>query len=341
VAAHQPAIWVEGLAKSYGKTPALTGLNLVVEPGTVLAMLGPNGAGKTTAVRILATLLRPDSGRAVVAGHDVVKDPAAVRERIALTGQYAALDDRLTGRENLVLLARLGRLSARSAKRRASDLLDRFGLAGAADRLAGTYSGGMRRRLDLAGSIVVPRQVVFLDEPTTGLDPRSRTGLWDVIGNLRAQGVTLVLTTQYLEDADRLADRIAVIDHGHIVAEGTATELKAHVGGQRLDVIVTEPAAVERAAQVLSGLGEGTATVDSRDRRVSLPVSAGLADLARAVSALAAASVAADDVALRRPTLDDAFFALTGAPPTATSNDPAAQALDPAGPAEATTGARR
>jgi ABC-2 type transport system ATP-binding protein len=317
-----PMIEVEHLTKRYGDTPALAGLDLAVEAGSVTAVLGPNGAGKTTAVRILATLLAPDAGRARVAGHDVVAEPGAVRERIAVTGQYAALDDRLTGAENLVLFGRLDGLGRRAAKTRASELLDRFDLGRAGGRLVGTYSGGMRRRLDLAATLVVHRDVVFLDEPTTGLDPRSRTGLWEVISTLHADGVTVVLTTQYLEEADRLADRVAIVAHGRVVAEGSPAEIKARAGGQRIEVVVSDPAAVQHAASALAVLANGAADVDPASRRLSPPAPDGLDNLSLVVSALRTASIAADLV-LRHPSLDDAFMALTAQVPDGSSEPPA------------------
>jgi len=323
MAAASPAsIIVEGLTKSYGDTHALAGLDLAVEAGRVTAVLGPNGAGKTTLIRILATLIVPDGGRALVAGHDVVAEPARVRDRIALTGQYAALDERLTGTENLVLVGRLQRLGHQAAQARAVELAARFELADAAGRLVGTYSGGMRRRLDLAASVMVRRDIMFLDEPTTGLDPRSRLDLWEQIRDLRSEGTTLVLTTQYLEEADRLADHVVVIDHGRAVAQGTPAHLKASFGGQRIEVTVADPATVDQAAAALSALGLGTAVVDQGDRRVSIPATLGIADLQRASGALLEASVSAADVALRQPALDDVFLALTGHPALDTAPPP-------------------
>ncbi len=314
-------IEVENLRKRYGDTVALAGLDLSVEAGSVTAVLGPNGAGKTTAVRILATLLAPDSGRATVAGHDVVTEPGAVRERIAVTGQYAALDDRLTGAENLVLFGRLDGLDRRAAKAQASELLDRFDLGGGAARLVGTYSGGMRRRLDLAATLVVHRDVVFLDEPSTGLDPRGRTGLWEVISTLHADGITVVLTTQYLEEADRLAGRVAIVAHGRVVAEGTPAEIKARAGGQRIEVVVSDPAAFQHAASALVVLANGAVDVDPANRRLSLSAPDGLDNLSSVVSALRTASIAADLV-LRHPSLDDAFMALTAQVPDSSSEQP-------------------
>src|ERR687894_1752296 len=255
----KPAILAEGLEKSYGKTRALAGLNLEVEEGTVLGLLGPNGAGKTTAVRILTTLLKPDAGRAEVVGFDVVKQAGDLRSRIGLTGQYAAVDEYLTGRENLEMVGRLYHLPKREARRRADELLERFDLVDAASRLVKTYSGGMRRRRDLAASLVFSPPVLFLDEPTTGLDPRSRLRMWDIIGELVAGGTTLLLTTQYLDEADRLADRIAVVDSGAVIAEGTADELKARVGGERLELTVTEGGDLNVAARVLAPYAIGGA----------------------------------------------------------------------------------
>ena len=318
----RPAILAEGLEKSYGKTRALDGLDLAVEEGTVLGLLGPNGAGKTTAVRILTTLLAPDAGRAEVVGLDVVKQAEELRSRIGLTGQYAAVDEYLTGRENLEMVGRLYHLPKKQARKRADELLERFDLVDAASRLAKTYSGGMRRRLDLAASLVYSPPVLFLDEPTTGLDPRSRLAMWDIIGELVAGGTTLLLTTQYLDEADRLADRIAVVDTGRVIAEGTADELKARVGGERLEVTVSEGGDLDVAARVLApyavsgaegGAGsEGNVRVEPERRYLGATVEGGAKLLARVVRDLDAAGVQLDDLGLHRPTLDDVFLALTG-----------------------------
>src|ERR671936_2340977 len=265
------AVQAEGLVKRFGSTVALDGVDLTVEEGTVMGLLGPNGAGKTTTVRVLATLLRPDSGSASVFGRDVVSRASEVRELIALTGQFAAIDELLTGRENLRMFGQLFRLSRREAARRADDLLERFDLADAADRVARTYSGGMRRRLDLASSLLTRPRVLFLDEPTTGLDPRSRNEIWSVVRELVRDGTTLLLTTQYLEEADQLADQIAVIDRGRMIAEGTGNELKDRVGGQILEVELANAAQRERAQAVLARGGCGGPGTDERPHRLTLP----------------------------------------------------------------------
>jgi ABC-2 type transport system ATP-binding protein len=306
-----PAAVTEGLVKRYSETTALAGLDLRLEAGTVLGLLGHNGAGKTTAVRIFATLLRPDAGRATVHGHDVVHEPAAVRELIGLAGQQATLDDRLTGRENLVLLGRLQRLSRGTARARSAQLLARFELDDAADRVVGGYSGGMRRRLDLAACLIVPRPVVFLDEPTTGLDPVSRAGMWTAIRGLVDDGAALLLTTQYLEEADRLADRITVLSAGRVVAEGTPAALKDRVGGRRVEAVLSHADDLAPAAAALLDAGLDP-SAEARERRLSAGAPEGAADLARALDALAGTGVAVEEIGLRLPTLDDAFFALTG-----------------------------
>jgi ABC-2 type transport system ATP-binding protein len=295
-----------------GEVRALDGLDLTVPEGSVLGLLGPNGAGKTTTVRILATLLRPDAGRATVAGLDVVRQAQQVRSVIGLSGQYAAVDENLTGRENLTMVGRLYQLPAAEARRRADELLEQFSLAGAADRVVKTYSGGMRRRLDLAGALSGRPRVLFLDEPTTGLDPRSRLGLWDVIRERVREGTTILLTTQYLEEADALAHRIAVVDAGRIIARGTADELKAQVGGERIEVVVRERADLPRAIELLKSHGDDEVTVDEHTRRVTVPSKGGAQDLVQVVRDLDEAAVAIDDIGLRRPTLDDVFLALTG-----------------------------
>ena len=307
------AVLADGIRKTYGRTTALDGFDLAVPAGTVYGVLGPNGAGKTTAVRILTTLLRFDAGRARVAGYDVASDPDRVRTAISLTGQYAAVDEVLSGRQNLVLFGRLRRLSARRARRRAEELLDRFGLTEAADRSAGTYSGGMRRRLDLAASLVVPPRVLFLDEPTTGLDPRSRNGLWTAVRELVDDGTTVLLTTQYLQEADHLADRVCVIDTGRVVAEGTPERLKARIGADRLELVVHDAADVPAAAAVVERATGATATVDTDLRRVDAPVADRIAVLTAVLRALDDAGIAVEDVLVRRPTLDEAFLRLTGA----------------------------
>ncbi|MEU4818498.1 ATP-binding cassette domain-containing protein [Micromonospora aurantiaca] len=306
------AVLADGIRKTYGRTTALDGFDLAVPAGTVYGVLGPNGAGKTTAVRILTTLLRFDAGRARVAGYDVATDPDRVRAAISLTGQYAAVDEVLSGRQNLVLFGRLRRLSARRARRRAEELLDRFGLTEAADRSAGGYSGGMRRRLDLAASLVVPPRVLFLDEPTTGLDPRSRNGLWTAVRELVADGTTVLLTTQYLQEADHLADRVCVIDAGRVVAEGTPERLKARIGADRLELVVRDAADLPAAAAVVERATGATATVDVELRRVDAPVADWIAVLTAVLRALDDAGIAVEDVLVRRPTLDEAFLRLTG-----------------------------
>jgi oleandomycin transport system ATP-binding protein len=306
-------IEAHGLVKRFGDTTALGGVDLAARTGTVLAVLGPNGAGKTTAVRILATLLRPDEGRARVAGYDVVAQAQQVRRLIALTGQYAAVDESLTGAENLLLIGRLLGLPRGAARRRGAELLDQFGLADAGGRAAKTYSGGMRRRLDLAASLVGRPPVLFLDEPTTGLDPRSRNGLWAVIRELVAEGTTLLLTTQYMEEADHLAGHIAVIDHGQVIAKGTPDELKAKIGGQVLEVRPANPAAVDRAAELLVELTGNQATIDRDIRLISVPMP-DPAWLPVAVRRLDEAGIIVVDLALRRPSLDEVFLTLTGRP---------------------------
>jgi ABC-2 type transport system ATP-binding protein len=307
------AILVEGLRKSFGEVHALDGVDIEVPRATVFGLLGPNGAGKTTMVRILATLLSPDGGKATVAGYDVVRDAAALRAVIGLTGQYAAVDEHLTGRENLELVGVLYHLGKARARQRAEELLEQFDLVDAADRQAKTYSGGMRRRLDLAGSLVAHPQVLFLDEPTTGLDPRGRMGLWKIIRELVEEETTLLLTTQYLEEADVLADRIAVIDGGRVIAEGTADELKARVGGELIEVVVAESGQVPMAVEVLASLGVDQPHVEEVTRRITVPAGdAGPAILAETVRRLDAAAVPFTDLAMRRPTLDDVFMALTG-----------------------------
>jgi ABC-2 type transport system ATP-binding protein len=310
--AEQPAILAEGLVKTYGEVHALDGLDLAVPEGTVLGLLGPNGAGKTTAVRIFTTLLVPDRGRAVVAGHDVVRDAAPLRHVIGLSGQYAAVDENLTGRENLDMVGRLYHLGRARSRRRATELLERFDLVDAADRPVKGYSGGMRRRLDLAGALVATPQVLFLDEPTTGLDPRSRLQMWDVIAELVGGGTTLLLTTQYLEEADRLADSIAVVDHGRVIARGTADELKTQVAGERLEVVVGADIDLARASAVLADLGDDQPAVEPHTRRLTVPVSGGTPVLIEALRRLHGEGVEVLDVAIRRPTLDDVFLALTG-----------------------------
>jgi ABC-2 type transport system ATP-binding protein len=306
------AVVAEGLVKRYGDVTALDGLSLSVPTGTVLGVLGPNGAGKTTTVRVLTTLLQPDAGRAEVAGIDVLRDPREVRRRIGLSGQYAAVDEYLSGRENLEMVGNLYHLGRKVAKARATELLDQFDLSDAADRSVKTYSGGMRRRLDLAGALVANPPVLFLDEPTTGLDPRSRSDMWEVVKNLVAGGTTLLLTTQYMEEAEQLAHNIVVIDRGKIIAEGTADQLKSQVGGERLEIVVADPAQLSQARELLTSVASGDPSTDEHTRRVSIPVSTGTASLVEALRLLDSAQVAVSDVALRRPTLDDVFLTLTG-----------------------------
>jgi ABC transporter DrrB family efflux protein len=313
------------VTKSFGETVALGGVDLVVPEGTVFGLLGPNGAGKTTLVRVLATLLTPDAGRAEVFGRDVVEDAPAVRELLGLTGQFAAVDEILSGRENLVMFGRLFDLSPAEARRRADELLERFDLADAADRPARTYSGGMRRRLDLASSLLTRPRILFLDEPTTGLDPRSRNEIWSIVRELVREGTTLLLTTQYLEEADELADRIAVIDHGKVIAEGTGNELKERIGGQILEVELASAATRDEALAVLRGVGCGDPEPEDRADRLTLPAPRdGLELVEEAAAALREAGIDVSSLALRGPTLDDVFLQLTGAPASEDGDRPRA-----------------
>ncbi|MFE0673266.1 ATP-binding cassette domain-containing protein [Streptomyces sp. NPDC058867] len=309
----ETAITVEGATKTYGEKKALDGLDLKVARGTVHGVLGPNGAGKTTLVRILSTLVRPDAGRVEVAGHDVLTEARAVRFRIGLLGQHAALDEELGGRQNLEMFGRLYHLGARHARVRADELLERFGLADTGRKAVRQYSGGMRRRLDLAASLITDPEVLFLDEPTTGLDPRGRAEVWSAVRSLVGGGTTVLLTTQYLEEADQLADRISVVDAGRVVAAGTADELKAVIGGDRIDVVLREAGQLGAAVALLP-FGAAGVRVDTDRRLLSAPVADRMAALSGVVRALQEAGIEAEDIALRRPTLDEVFLHLTGDP---------------------------
>ncbi len=310
------AIDAEGLVKVYktrkSTVRALDGVDLQVEEGTVLGLLGPNGAGKTTTVRILATLLKPDGGRATVAGFDVVRQAQQLRHVIGLSGQFAAVDENLTGRENLWMFGLLYQLSSAESRRRSEELLEQFDLLDAADRVVKTYSGGMRRRLDLGSALIGRPKLLFLDEPTTGLDPRSRLGMWDVIRSLVREGTTLLLTTQYLEEADELADMIAVVDHGKIIARGTADQLKAEVGGERIEVVIRDRERIPAAGEILARHGIGSSVLDEHTRKLTVPAEGGASTLVNVVRDLGEAGIEIDDVGVRRPTLDDVFLSLTG-----------------------------
>ena len=303
------AIQVKGLTKAYGKTPVLTGVDFEVKRGTMLALLGPNGAGKTTTVRILSTLLKFDSGSVKVAGHDVAKEADQVRNKIGLTGQSAAVDELLTGRENLVMMGRLYRLTKTSAKARAEELLEEFDLVKAAGHHAKTYSGGMRRRLDLAVSLIAAPPIIFLDEPTTGLDPRSRLAMWDIIKTLMERGTTILLTTQYLEEADQLADQIVVIDDGKVIAEGTAPELKRKVGKDRLELTFKDIASLQKATETL---GKNRVVIDEKTLVLSLTINNINKDVKDVLDKLAASKISINLMEVHKPTLDDVFLSLTG-----------------------------
>jgi ABC-2 type transport system ATP-binding protein len=328
------AVEVHDLTKSFGsgdkEVRALDGLDLEVPEGTVLGLLGPNGAGKTTTVRVLTTLLEPDAGQALVLGHDVTREPALVRRLIGLSGQYSAVDENLTGRENLWMFGRLYGLRSKAASARADELLEMFDLTEARDRVTKTYSGGMKRRLDLAGSLIAHPKVLFLDEPTTGLDPRARLDLWEVIRDRVRSGVTLLLTTQYLEEADELADSIAVIDRGQVIAQGTADQLKSEVGGERIEVVVHESAQIRHARELLRPFALGDEVdIDEHARRLTVPTSGGSSALVRVIRELDAEQVAIDDIGLRRPTLDDVFLTLTGHTAEESAKDADEDAAEP------------
>lgn len=323
--AHDPMIAVEGLGRRYGRSWALDDVRFSVDAGSVCGILGPNGAGKSTLVRILATLLLPNRGRAAIAGYDVVRQASKVRELISLAGQYAAVDEVLTGRANLLMVGRLRHLTSRAARSQAGDLLARFGLTEAANRMVKTYSGGMRRKLDLAASLVGAPRVLFLDEPTTGLDPAARNDMWEAIHTLATQGTTVLLTTQYLEEADRLANQIIILDRGKIIGAGTPTELKALIGGDWLVVVARDTAQLPDVQATLARITDKDAVVEWEDRRVSVPVSAGADDLIAAVRAFDASGIAIADVGLRHPTLDDVFLRLTRSDAPAPHSAPATE----------------